>query len=212
MSRDAIVDAGLAVLREDGLDAVTMRRLASVLRTGPASLYVYFADRDALLEAMLDRVLAEVPLEAADPGRWRAQVHSLMDETVAALLRHPGIARVGLANVPTAGAALRIREAMLGALLAGGIAPEAAGGAIDTLPLLALATAVESGVYAERGTDLKAERRRITRAYEALPADEFPLIARHLDAVLGGGRADRFSLAVDTFLDGLTGRGERHRR
>jgi Tetracyclin repressor-like, C-terminal domain len=135
-----------------------------------------------------------------------------MDGTVDALLRHPGIARVGLANVPTAGAALRIREAMLGALLTGGIDPAAAGGAIDTLPLLALATAVESGVYRERGIDLRAEGRRITRAYKALSPDEFPLITAHLDAVLGGKRTDRFRFAVDTFLDGLTADDDGGRR
>ncbi len=206
LSFEAVVDAGLAVLRKDGLDAVTTRRVAAALHTGPASLYVYVADRDELLEAMLDRVLAEVELEPPDAARWREQVHALMDGTLTALLRHPGIARVGLANIPTGGSALKIREAMLSALLAGGVDPQAASWAIDVLPLVALATALESGRYAERGSDLASERQRIIRAYEELPPDEFPTMVANHATVTGGTRAERFRFAIDTFLDGLAGR------
>jgi AcrR family transcriptional regulator len=206
LSLDAVLDAALTVLREDGLEAVTMRRVARALDTGPASLYVYVTQREELLDAMFDRVMGEVPLEAPDPARWREQVHAVLEQTVAALLRHPGIARVGLGNVPTGGAALRLREAMLGTLLAGGVRPQGAGWAIDVLPLLALATALETGRYAERGTDGAAERRRILEAYDGLSPEEFPVMAAHLATVTAGTRAERFGFAVDTVLDGLLAR------
>src|ERR1700753_2787597 len=74
-----IVDGALRIVRDEGVDAVTMRRLATELDTGPASLYVYFSGRDALLNAMLDRVAAMVPLEEPDPARWREQVHRLLE-------------------------------------------------------------------------------------------------------------------------------------
>jgi AcrR family transcriptional regulator len=207
LSLHAVVDAGLAVLRRDGLDAVTMRRVATALDTGPASLYVYVAQREALLDAMLDRVLAEVPLVTPDPARWRAQIHALMSETVAALLRHPGIARAGLANIPIAGSALRIREAMLGTLLAGGIDAQGASWAIDVLPSIALTTALETGRYAELGTDVVAEGERIVRAYAELSPDDFPATVANLATVTAGTRVERFRFAVDTILDGLLARG-----
>jgi AcrR family transcriptional regulator len=209
LSLDAVLDAALGVLREDGLDAVTMRRVAAALDTGPASLYVYVPQRDDLLDAMLDRVMGEVPLEAPDPTRWRAQIHALMDETVAALLRYPGIARVGLGNIPTGGSALAIREAMLGMLLAGDLDVRGASWAIDVLPLLALATALETGRYAERRADVAAEGRRVARAYAELSPDAFPVTVAHLATVAGGTRTERFRFAVDTFLDGLVARGPR---
>src|SRR5580692_9841616 len=92
LSVDAIVDAALSILKSDGLEAVTMRRVATALDTGPASLYVYVSGREGLLQAMLDRVVATVELEVPDPSRWRTQLHSLLARVHRALVAHPGIA------------------------------------------------------------------------------------------------------------------------
>ena len=67
LSEEAVVDAALAVAKTEGLAAVTMRRVAAELDTGPASLYVYVRNRDELLHAMLDRVAADIPLRRARP-------------------------------------------------------------------------------------------------------------------------------------------------
>src|SRR3984957_8810568 len=91
LSEEAVVDAGLAILKSDGLEAVTMRRVAAALDTGAASLYVYVSGREGLLQAMLDRVTAAIELEPPDPSRWRAQMHSLLERMRQALLAHPGI-------------------------------------------------------------------------------------------------------------------------
>ena len=77
LSRDAIVDAALAIVREEGIDALSMRRVAQALDTGPASLYVYVANRDALWELLFDAALATVATEPTDPERWREQLHEL---------------------------------------------------------------------------------------------------------------------------------------
>ena len=60
LSEDAVVDAALAILQSDGLQAVTMRRVAAGLDTGAMSLYVYVSSRESLLQAMLDRVTATI--------------------------------------------------------------------------------------------------------------------------------------------------------
>src|ERR1700729_4417355 len=86
LSEDAVVDAALAILKSEGLGAVTMRRVAAALDTGAASLYVYVSGREGLLQAMLDRVTATIELEAPDPSRWRAQLHSLLQRMHRALL------------------------------------------------------------------------------------------------------------------------------
>src|SRR5580658_4316868 len=89
LSEDAVVDAALAILQSEGLEAVTMRRVALALDTGAASLYVYVNGRDGLLQAMLDRVAATIELESPDPSRWRAQVHALLQRMHEALIAHP---------------------------------------------------------------------------------------------------------------------------
>ena len=81
LSVEAVVDAALAILQSDGLEAISMRRVATALDTGPASLYVYVADRRELMEAAHDLALAgvEVPAE----GDWRARLELLVDRVVA---------------------------------------------------------------------------------------------------------------------------------
>src|ERR1700677_1702604 len=123
LSEEAVVDAALTVLKSDGLEAVTMRRVAAALDTGAASLYVYVRGREGLLQAMLARVMSTIELEPPDPSRWRAQLGSLLRRMHQTLVDHPGIAAMTLAGPPTTGAVLRLTENLLGTLLAGGIAP-----------------------------------------------------------------------------------------
>jgi len=124
LSEDAVVDAALAILQSDGLEAVTMRRVAAALDTGAASLYVYVPGREGLLQAMLDRVTATIKLEAPDPSHWRAQLHSLAQRMHQALVAHPGIAAMTLVDSPTTKSVLRLTENLLGILLAGGLDPK----------------------------------------------------------------------------------------
>src|SRR5271156_1658443 len=120
LSEEAVVDAGLAILKSDGLEAVTMRRVAAALDTGAASLYVYVSGREGLLLAMLDRVTATIELEDPDPSRWRDQLYALLQRLYDALVDHPGIAAMTLVDPPTTAAVLRLTENLLGILLAGG--------------------------------------------------------------------------------------------
>ena len=74
-----IVDAALELVARDGLDAVTLRRVADRLDTEPASLYVYISNREQLLERMLDRALSEVGEVAVKHKRWRRRLVELFE-------------------------------------------------------------------------------------------------------------------------------------
>ena len=84
----------LALAERDGVQGVTLRAVARQLDTGPASIYVYFANRDELLGRMLDRALADVPASAVKSKRWRRRLLDLYAATVQALDSYPGLARV----------------------------------------------------------------------------------------------------------------------
>lgn len=209
LSENVILDTALAIVREEGLEAVTMRRLAAELDTGPASLYVYFAGRDELRTAMMGRVGASVRLEEPDPSRWREQVHALVDGVLAALESHPGIASVAVANPPTSTEAMAFAENLLGLMLAGGIAPRDAAWALDILPLLTTVTAIEADARRARGEtddDQSETAQRLRAAFESLPADRFPLVHRHAQELVSGDGDERFHFAIDVFLDGLVAR------
>lgn len=212
LSEAAILDVALRIVREEGLDAVTMRRLAAELDTGPASLYVYFSGRDALLNAMLDRVSGMVPLEEPDPARWREQIHNLMKGLLDAMEAHPGIATVAVANPPTSERALLGGDNMAALLRAGGVRDQDAAWACDILPLITTALAVETAVYQQRAAGGATEEEvieRLTEAFRSLDAARFPNLVALGPFMTTGSGDERFRFAIDVFLDGLVARAAR---
>ena len=213
LSEDAVVDAALAILKSDGLEAVTMRRVAAALDTGAASLYVYVAGREGLLQGMLDRVTAGIVLEPPDPSRWRAQLHSLLQRMHRALVAHPGIAAMTLADPPTTPAVLLLTENLLGILLAGGLDPQDAAWACDVFVLLVTAAAREDDVRRPRGASDQAGRQqqvdRIYATFAGLPPDQFPFLTSHAVQMVAGDGEERFRFAVDMVTHGLVARAAR---
>ncbi len=212
LSEDAVVDAALAILQSEGLEAVTMRRVALALDTGAASLYVYVSGRDGLLQAMLDRVAATIELESPDPSRWRAQVHSLLQRIYHALVAHPGIAALTLADPPTTEAVLHVTENLFGILLAGGIDPQDAAWACDLFVLLVTGVASEEDVRRARrrsDDDLREQVDELYKTFAGLPPDRFPLLAAHAAQMVAGDGDERFRFAIDVVVDGVVARAAR---
>ncbi|MEU6114158.1 TetR/AcrR family transcriptional regulator [Streptomyces sp. NPDC047117] len=98
-SREKITEAAVALADSEGLDAVTMRRVAAKVGAGVMSLYSYAPDKETLLELMVDHVSGELPimdtpaggspyLEAAT-GDWRADLKNIAHLQRALMLRHP---------------------------------------------------------------------------------------------------------------------------
>jgi AcrR family transcriptional regulator len=215
LSEDVILDVALRILRDEGLEAVTMRRLASELDTGPASLYVYISGRNELREALFDRVAGTVVLQEPDPTRWRQQVHSLMYGLVAAMVAHPGIATVAVGNPPTGERAVLVAENLLGVLRAGGVRDRDAAWACDILPLLATASAIEAAVHQQRADAGEADSEfveRLAEAFSTLPPTRFPNITALGGEMISGDGDERFRFAIDVFLDGLAARSARSAR
>jgi AcrR family transcriptional regulator len=213
LSEDAVVGVALAVLKSDGLEAVTMRRVAAALDTGAASLYVYVSGREGLLQAMLDRVISTIELEAPDHSCWRAQLHSLLQRMHQALVAHPGIAAMTLADPPTTEAVLLLTENLMGILLAGGLDPQGAAWACDIFVLLVTAAAREDDVRHPRGRSGDGDRREqvdeLYKTFVGLPPERFPLIAAHAGQMVAGDGDERFRFAIDVVIDGMLVRAAR---
>ena len=206
LSRDAVVDAALAILTSEGLEAVTMRRVAAALDTGPASLYVYVSGRDGLLQAMQDRAIAAIELETPDPDRWRAQLQSLLDRMHQALAAHPGLAVLALAKPLTTEPALLQQENLLATLLAGGLDPQDAAWAADIFAALVTHAAIEADV---RRADPQELASQLYQLFAGLPPDRFPLTSAHAAQLVAGRSDERFHFAVDVVIDGLLARSGR---
>jgi AcrR family transcriptional regulator len=206
LSEEAIVDAALAILQTEGLDAVSMRRVARALDTGASSLYVYVPNREGLLSLMFDRVIAEIELEPPDPSRWRAQLHSLLLRMHQALIAHPGIAALTLTDPATTETMLAFIENLLGILLAGGVDVQDAAWACDTVVLLVTGAAHEEEMRRGNANNPQQQIDELSNLFSQLPPEQFPLISAHATEMLAGDSEERFRFAVDLIVDGLVAR------
>src|SRR5262245_57204067 len=100
LTREAIVEAALRVVGREGAQALSMRRVAEELGTGPASLYWHVASKDALIDLIIDRVAGEIALPEPDPDHWQEQLRTWLLEVRGVFHRHPGVAALTLGRLP----------------------------------------------------------------------------------------------------------------
>lgn len=207
LNREAIVEAALAITREEGLDAVSMRRIAQALDTGPASLYVYVANRDELHELLFDAALGTIETEPVDPARWREQLKALGRRILVAMIEDfPGIAILPMTHIPVGDNSVRIAESMLALLRAGGASDQAAAFAADFLSTYINAVAYEQSLYAKLYSDPEHEQReveKIAQRFATLDAQRYPTVAALGPAMTHGTGDERFELGMDMLINGL---------
>jgi AcrR family transcriptional regulator len=211
LSRDAILDAAMAILDAQGLDAVSMRAVADRLATGPASLYAHVSGKDELTALMLDRAIGEVAVPAADPARWKEQLREVMRAMRDALGAHRDIARVAIGEIPTGHNAIASMEGVLAILLAGGLPKQVAAYAADLLPLYVVATAYEESIRAQRmglasEAEIEAYIAGIREYFLSLPSDRFPVLVSMVP-FLTEMEGDRFEFGLDVLVAGLAAVG-----
>jgi AcrR family transcriptional regulator len=191
LSRDRIIDTAIAMADRDGLDAVTLRRIAAALGVHVTSLYNHVPTRDAVTTGIVDALVTRADLPAGEI-EWEVWVRAFVDGVSAIAVEHPG-AFAALQRRPVEGArATQSFEAALAALERTGLDPAAAYGAVKATTHVALSIGVERALW-RRGEDAET-------AFEQLPVESFP----HVHALQG--RIDpevawRFS--VETLVAGL---------
>jgi AcrR family transcriptional regulator len=206
LSQDLIVDTALGILRADGLDGLSMRRVAQELGTGPASLYAHVSNKDELLELMLDRIAGEIAVPEPDPARWQEQIKEVARDSRRVWISYRDISRVSLANIPTGPNQLAIAEAQLALMRAGGVPDQVAAWFVDRLALYIDADAFEGSIYAARlrdGWDPDQYFSRIHGYFAGLPAERFPHLVAMADTLVAGDDDERFEFGLDLIVRGL---------
>lgn len=89
-SREAVTAAAVTLADAEGLDSVTMRRVAAQVGAGVMSLYSYAPDKETLLELMVDHVSGELTVTDPPSGDWRTDLKTIAHLQRAHMLRHPG--------------------------------------------------------------------------------------------------------------------------
>lgn len=89
-----VVEAAMAVAESEGVEALSMRKVAAHLGVGAATLYTYVPDKAALLALMVDEMISQTPLPHTRPGTWREKVETWAREDLASLRAHPWLIEV----------------------------------------------------------------------------------------------------------------------
>jgi AcrR family transcriptional regulator len=209
---EAIVATAFGIVEKEGYQALTMRRVAAALETGPSSLYAHVVNKEDLDELLIGRLCTAVDLPEADPATWRQQLTSVCAQLRDQYLRYPGISRAAFAVAPTNQDTLRVSESMLAILLAGGTDPQAAAWAIDSLLLYVSAYSLEISLVNEQRSHKDGSwvvsRDELLRRFAALP-DTFPQTKRYATELTAGTGHDRFDFTIGLMIDGLTDPGSR---
>jgi AcrR family transcriptional regulator len=207
---DQYVAAALAIADAEGLAAVSMRRVASDLGSGTATLYRYITNRDELVDLMVDAAQGEDPLPEPTPD-WRAGLAAVAHGQRATLLRHPWLAGE-LSGRPSLGPnALRRTESALRAAAA--LTPDITLasqtlGVVNAYVLGSVATQ-QATRSAEQRTGLTEEQwQRSVGPYigKVLAAGEHPMLARRVHEVEESDPDVEFAFGLDCVLDGLAAR------
>lgn len=126
LSRDRVVRSAIALADAEGLGAVTMRRLAEVLGVVPMALYKHVADKEDLVEGMVDALIGDFPSPAAQgPGRWRAALRESAMGARSIVSTHPWARRAIEARTARTPAVLGHMERTSQILLRAGFTPDA---------------------------------------------------------------------------------------
>ncbi len=202
LSRQAIIDVALAMVRAEGLEKVTMRRIAAALDTGPATLYVYLRDTEDLHAQILDALLAPIRASAAGRGTWRDRLKALLTRYGRVLFDHPEMARMAMSTQPSGPRYLALVDAILALLREGSVPDREAAWAVDLLLLYVTALAAEKSHHrasSRAAADFSAMATAISTVDEA----RYPSIARLGGELLSGKGPDRFDWALDVLLQGI---------
>jgi TetR/AcrR family transcriptional regulator, tetracycline repressor protein len=205
LTRGRILDAALSLVDEEGIGALSMRRLAKGLGVDPMAIYHHLPNKSALLSALVGRVFSEmrVPEPAGDSGPldWRDQVRAWARAFREVARAHPKLVP-HLAYYPEAAteATLESTEALYAAFEAAGLGPRrivgAVGVVVDYLNGFALAEA--SGALGDPD-----EQQGMWEILDARPQGELPVMRRTLGALAGEDLGTDFEFGLEVVLSGI---------
>jgi len=203
LSKQRVVAEAIRIADREGVDGLSMRRLAGELGAGAMSLYYYVANKDELLDAMIDVVFEEIELPPSDTD-WESAMRQRSISARQVLLRHPWAIGLMESRTLPGPANLRHREAVTACLRRAGFSVFMATHANWVLDSYVYGFALQEASLpfdnavelAEMGEDVYLPQ---------LPADEFPYLNESAAALFAAGYdpAEEFTFGLDLVLAAL---------
>ena len=203
LSRERVLEAAIAHADTSGLDAVTMRSLAEMLEVAPMALYRHVANKEDLIDAMVDVVFSEIGVPPGG-GDWKTSMRRRAIAIRDALSRHPWAVGLMESRRTPGPANLRHHDAVIGRLRAAGFDVEMAAHAYSLLDSYIYGFALTKlNLPFEIAEDVGEVAKTML---EPFPANEYPNLVEFLsEHVLRPGYdyGDEFEYGLDVILDGL---------
>jgi AcrR family transcriptional regulator len=201
LDRARIVAAALRIVDAEGVDALSLRRLADDLHVTPMSLYWHVADKAELLELVGHAVLAEIELPAR-AGDWQAQLRDVHRAMFAVFLRHPNATDLLVGRARFGPGGLAAFERILEILLDAGFTPVEAFDAYQSLYLFSLGFMATS----TRTPEFVAIQRAGAVYMATLPPERFPAIRAVIPAIGRRPLDEQLQIGLDVGIAGLAAR------
>lgn len=194
LNRDELVSTALAVADAEGLEAVTIRRLAQQHEVTPMALYRHFPDKEGVLDAIAERLLSDARCPEPDERPWPEQMHDLMTAILDALIPHPNAATLLTPRILGSEAGLNLTERTLALLFEAGMTREdAADTACQVLAALISLVVSEPGRAHGPDPDAQEEALRAKRAlFLTLSPRRYPHIIASADALVSCASRDSY--------------------
>jgi TetR/AcrR family tetracycline transcriptional repressor len=206
ITREALAEAALTVLRREGLDALSMRKVAAELGVRAASLYWHVQDKEELLDLLADSLLWDARQLATD-GDWATNLRDMAHAYRRHLHANRDAARVMAGRLAPGPNLLYVLDTMLGWLRSAGFSAADAARATRMV-----ATYVQGFVLQEQLPMPAIEAHGASPAeavdaacavLRAAPADRFPHVSSLADVFLADGMDEQFAFGIDRTIDGL---------
>jgi AcrR family transcriptional regulator len=206
LNRDAIVDRALAIADDEGIDAITIRRISKEFGVTPMALYWHVANKDELLDAMGDRIFASVQLSADDETvPWDDRLREIVAALVGAFRQHPTCTELVYRRIFASPDGREIAERTLRLLRRAGFGQRETAD-IGTYALQTAVMLVSADPCAEVGRTeeaVAAELDEKRAALGQLPADDYPFVREMAEDLLHCNDLDAYyRLGVDLFVSG----------
>jgi AcrR family transcriptional regulator len=212
---EAIVDAALEVIDAEGLEALSMRRVAQKLDTGAATLYAHVQNKDDLLDLVLDRVNGEVTLPDPDPEHWQEHVALALRKIRDVYASHHDLAKANFGRIPVLPNSLAVMESMFRLLKAADLPDKVIAWSGDVLALYGTAAGFEQGLMRLREQQEPGSQEayftQIGEFFRSLPPERFPAVTSLLDALMTGDNDERFDFGLEIIMLGMSAYAERMR-
>jgi AcrR family transcriptional regulator len=203
LSRERVLSGALQVADAGGITALTIRSLADKLGVKPMSVYYHVANKDEILDSIVDQVFSEIDLPSPG-GDWRSEMRRRANSARAALRRHPWAIQLLQSRTNPGPATLRHHNAIIGALRGAGFSVQMTAHAFALIDSYVFGFALSEAALPIHGPETVAEvAGSMMRRYSA---DAYPhLVEFSTEYILKPGYdfGAEFEFGLDLILDAL---------